>query len=143
MDVRGIDLVPAFIAHARVAYPGIRFDVRSIEDIDEADGALGGVLAWFSTIHHEPQAIASPLREFARVLRPGGRLLLGHFVGPRVEPFEHAVVRAYRWPPGELHRMLDAVGFDVLETHRRDARDARSVGAIICERRAIELVTLP
>ena len=84
-DIRGIDLVPEFIAHARAAHPGIRFDVASIDAIDEPDGSLGGILAWFSTIHHEPSRIGIPLAEFARTLRPGGGLLLGYFDGDALE----------------------------------------------------------
>lgn len=135
LDARGIDLVPSFIDHARSTYPGISFDIESIDSIEEADGSLGGVLSWFSTIHHGPDAIATPIAEFARVLRPGGQLVLGYFSGQSIEPFDHAVVRAYRWPVEELRRMVMAAGFDVLETHSREARDQRPVGAIVCERR--------
>jgi SAM-dependent methyltransferase len=135
LNARGIDLVPSFIDHARSTYPGIRFDVRSIDAIDEADGTLAGVLSWFSTIHYEPDAIAVPIAEFARVLRPGGQLVLGFFSGHSLEPFDHAVVRAFRWPAQELRQILAEGGFDVLETHVREARDQRPVGAIVCERR--------
>lgn len=135
LDVRGIDLVPSFISRAQSTYPSIRFDVQSIDDIDEADGSLGGVLSWYSTIHHDPSAIATPITEFARVLRPGGQLVLGYFSGRSIESFDHAVVRAYRWPAEELHHLLNAAGFDVLETHLREAQNERPVGAIVCERR--------
>lgn len=134
LSVRGIDLVPWFVAHARGAYPGVRFDLGSIDAIEAADGSFAGVLSWFSTIHHEPEAIGVPLAEFARVLEPGGRLALGVFVGDALEPFDHAVVRAYRWPVDELERRLDAAGFDIVETHTRTARGQRPVGAIIAER---------
>ncbi|MGA9870539.1 MAG: class I SAM-dependent methyltransferase [Rhodococcus sp. (in: high G+C Gram-positive bacteria)] len=134
LDVRGIDLAPAFISHARSTYPGVRFDLRSIDDIDEADGSLGGVLSWFSTIHHEPSAISTPLAEFARVLRPGGRLVLGYFNGRSIEQFDHAVVSAYRWPAEKLQDLLDAAGFVFLESHMREARGERPVGSIVCER---------
>lgn len=135
LDVRGIDLVPSFISRAQSTYPRIRFDVQSIDDIDEADGSLGGVLSWYSTIHHDPSAIATPITEFARVLRPGGQLVLGYFSGRSIESFDHAVVRAYRWPAEELHHLLNAAKFDVLETHLREAQNERPVGAIVCERR--------
>ncbi|MEV7873531.1 hypothetical protein [Microbacterium sp. NPDC089188] len=68
--------------------------------------------------------------------RPGGGLLVGFFVGTSLEPFDHAVTRAWRWPAGELARRVDAVGFDVIETHAREARGERAVGALRCERRA-------
>lgn len=137
LDVHGIDLVPSFINHARASFAGIRFDMQSIEHIDEPDGSLGGILSWFSTIHHEPSAIGTPLAEFARTLRPSGELVLGYFDGASIDAFNHTVLRAYRWPAEELHRLLDAAGFDVIETHRRTARGARPVGAIVCEKRAV------
>lgn len=135
LDVHGIDVVPAFVEHARSTYPGIRFDLQSIDHIDAPDGSLGGILSWFSTIHHEPSAISTPIAEFARTLRPGGQLVLGYFDGTLCEPFEHAVLRAYRWPAEDLHRILGAAGLEVIETHRRTAPGQRSVGAIVCERR--------
>lgn len=134
-DARGIDLVPAFLTHARSNYPGIRFDLGSIDDIDADDGSLGGILSWFSTIHHEPYAIATPISEFARVLRPGGQLALGFFSSTALEPFDHAVTRAYRWPAPELCDVLDAAGFYTLEIHLRETRGERPVGTIVCERR--------
>jgi SAM-dependent methyltransferase len=135
LTARGIDIVPSFIDHARSTYPGIPFDVRSIDAIDEADRSLAGVLSWFSTIHHEPDSIAVPIAEFARVLRPEGQLVLGFFSGDSIEPFDHAVLQAFRWPALELCRILEKEGFDVLETHVREARNQRPVGAIVCERR--------
>lgn len=136
VEVRGIDLVPAFIDHARRRFPGVRFDQGSIDDLDEPDASYGGVLAWFSTIHHAPETVGAPLGEFRRVLRPGGLLVLGFFSGPAVEPFDHAVTRAYRWPVAPLRALLDAAGFDVIEVHVREEPGARPVGAIIAERRA-------
>ncbi len=135
-EIRGIDLVPEFIDHARATHPGVRFDVESIEAIDEPDAAIGGILAWFSTIHHESEAIAVPLTEFARVLRPGGSLLLGCFDADETEAFDHAVVRAYRWNTRDLQRVLESAGFDVVAVHRRAERGARAVAAIIAERRS-------
>ncbi len=136
VDVRGIDLAPGFVDHARATYPDVTFERGDIDAIDERDGSLGGILAWFSTIHHEPTQIHVPLTEFARVLRPGGTLLLGYFDGAATEPFDHAVVRAYRWPASELIAGLDAAGFDIIETHRRTERGRRDVGALLGERRA-------
>jgi SAM-dependent methyltransferase len=133
-DVRGIDLVPSFVDHGRDAYPDVRFDLGSIDDLDEPDGSLGGILSWFSTIHHDPARIGVPLSEFARTLRPGGLLLLGFFEGASVEAFDHAVVRAYRWPAEDLHDRLRAVGFDIVETHRRSGEGQRPVGVILCRR---------
>lgn len=137
-SVRGIDIVPSFVSHARSTYPDSSFVLGSIDQIDAADESLAGVLSWFSTIHHAPDAISTPLSEFARVLRPGGQLAIGFFSGKEIEPFDHAITRAFRWPAEALTRLLDAAGFEVIETYLRAARGQRDVGTIICERRAAE-----
>ena len=132
--VRGIDLVPAFVDHARFSYPNTAFDIGNIDDIDEPDASLGGVLSWYSTIHHHPSRISEPVAEFARVLRPGGGLVLGFFEGSTVEQFDHAVTPAYRWPVPHMHELLSANGFEVIETHERTGQGTRPVAAMVCRR---------
>jgi SAM-dependent methyltransferase len=134
--MRGIDLVPEFIARARATYPDIPFHIGTVDELPVETSTVGGVLAWYSLIHCEPDSIQAPLQEFARVLRPGGDLLLGFFEGPTIEKFEHRVVTAYQWPVGELCEKLCAVGFDVLETHTRTGPRHRPHGAILVRRRA-------
>ncbi|WP_333720452.1 NUDIX domain-containing protein [Clavibacter sp. CT19] len=119
LDARGVDLVPAFVAHARAAHPGIPFAVGDLDALAAADGELGGALAWYSLIHHYPARIGLPLRELARVIRPGGALLVGAFSGTATEPFDHAVTPAWRWAPDELAAEVEAAGFEVVEVHTR------------------------
>ena len=130
----GVDLVPEFIEHARAAYPGIPFRTGSLDALDVSTGSVGGVLAWYSLIHHEPDTIRTPLLEFGRVLSPGGALLIGFFDGHVVEKFDHAVVPAYRWPVSDLCDELVGAGFDVVETHARTTIGQRSHGAILALR---------
>lgn len=134
--VSGIDLVPEFVDRARSRYPELSFDLGGFEELGAATGSLGGVLSWYSLIHHAPQDIRTPLVEFARVIRPGGGLLVGFFEGPVVEAFDHAVTAAYRWPVDELGRELAAAGFEVTEAHTRTANGHRPHGAIMARRPA-------
>jgi SAM-dependent methyltransferase len=137
-EVRGIDLVPAFIDHARTAHPTVSFSTGSLDALADPDDTYGGVLAWYSLIHHDPGDVRGALDEFARVLRPGGRLLVGFFLGDALEPFDHAVVRAWRWPADRLAGALDAAGFDVAEIHTRTAvtQRLRPHGAIVADLRS-------
>jgi SAM-dependent methyltransferase len=130
----GVDLVPEFIAHARGAYPGITFRTGSLDNLDVGTGTIGGVLAWYSLIHYEPDTIRAPLVEFSRVLSPGGALLVGFFDGHVVEKFDHAVVPAYQWRVSDLCDELVAAGFNVVETHARTTPGQRSHGAILAIR---------
>lgn len=134
VDIRGVDLVPEFVEHARCTYPHLRFATGSLEALDASDASLGGVLAWYSLIHHEPDAIGSALDEIARVLRPGGLLLVGFFDGAAIEAFDHAVVTAYRWPVADLTERLRASGFETIETHSRTGTGHRPHAAIVAQR---------
>jgi ubiquinone/menaquinone biosynthesis C-methylase UbiE len=134
LDIRGVDPTPAFVEHTRATFPELRFTTGSVEALDASDASLGGVLAWYSLIHHTPDAIGSALDEIARVLRPGGLLLVGFFEGPVLEPFDHAVTTAYRWPTAELGERLRASGFEIVETHTRTSPDARPHAAILARR---------
>ena len=133
-NARGIDHVAEFVNSARENYPDSKFRVGSLEALDADNASVGGVLAWYSLIHHEPSTIQVPLREFHRVLRPGGELLIGFFEGPALEQFDHAVAPAYRWPVSALSEELDAAGFDIIETHTRTTLTQRPHAAIHARR---------
>jgi len=132
-DVRGIDQIPEFIDHARRTYPDAKFTVGNIDALPDAPTSYAAVLAWYSLIHHEPENIQVALDEIARVLAPGGALLVGFFVGPDIEACDHSIVTAYRWPLEALAFNLSDAGFEVIETHTRTGSHAkpRPHGAIL------------
>lgn len=133
-DVTGIDPTPKFIVHARATHPGIPFHEGQAEHLDVPDGSLGGVLAWYSLIHSTQPQVRAALMEFARVLRPGGKLIIGFFEGPVFEAFDHAVTTAYRWPVDALSDLLRHAGFTMIETHSRTDPGVRPHGAIVATR---------
>lgn len=110
----GVDASPAMIGLAREANPDLRFEVGPMAALDIPDGALGGVLSRYSIIHTPPQDLPPVLAEIARVLAPGGQLLISCFAtdDPAIptQSFDHAVVTAYRWSPDHLTGLLRDVG---------------------------------
>lgn len=77
----GVDLSPGMVEVARRDHPGLRFDIGTMTALESADGALGGIVAWYSIIHTPPEVLPTVFAEFHRVLAPGGHLLLGFHVG--------------------------------------------------------------
>lgn len=81
LSIRGIDLSPVMLDHARRAYPNIPFDEGSMTDLDIADGALSGVVAWYSIVHTPPEALSGVVAELSRVMAAGGFMILAFQTG--------------------------------------------------------------
>jgi SAM-dependent methyltransferase len=118
LQVSGIDLSPQMVATARREHPGLRFEVGSMLALDLPDGALGGVLAWYSTIHVPDDRLPTAFAEFRRVLAPGGYVLLGFQVGDEVmhrsEGLGHQIsLDFHHRQPGQLAGLLGRAGFAV------------------------------
>ncbi|WP_433688882.1 class I SAM-dependent DNA methyltransferase [Micromonospora carbonacea] len=114
-DATGVDMVGEFVDHARAAHPGGRYLLGSMERLAVADHRVAGILAWGSVIHLPPPDLDGVLAEFRRVIAPGGRLVVGIFVGDEVAAFDHKVVTAWRWPVDEFCARLARAGFTEVE----------------------------
>jgi SAM-dependent methyltransferase len=119
VKVFGVDLSPGMVDVARWANPGVRIDVGSMTALDRPNGALGGLVAWYSIIHIPPEELPAVFAEFHRVLVPRGHLLLAFQVGDEPlhfdEAFGHAVDLDFRrLRPDRVADLLADAGFDVL-----------------------------
>jgi len=134
-QVMGIDASPYLLRHATEQHPGIAFRQGLAECTELPPASQDGVSACYLFHELPPPAADRALQEFARILRPGGRVsllepaatqfsrsartlwrdhgwrgvyfrLLAHFVN---EPF----VRA--WHARDTAAWLDAHGFELIE----------------------------
>ncbi|WP_217181812.1 class I SAM-dependent methyltransferase [Streptomyces sp. AC495_CC817] len=119
-DVCGVDLSSEFVASARATFPGVRFEVGSFRRLPSESGSVGGILSWYSLIHTPPDDVPDVLVEFARVLAPGGNLLLGFFDGEARARFAHDVVPAHYWSTKALGGLLADAGFEVTGVEHRE-----------------------
>ncbi len=124
-DVVGIDGSTRFLESARDRFPANRFVAGDLSALPVASRSLGGILAWYSTIHAPPEDLPGIFAEFSRTLEPGGSLLLGFFAGDPGVAFEHAVTKAYCWSAEALADLLDPHGFVVEHADTRRDPDAR------------------
>jgi SAM-dependent methyltransferase len=117
----GVDLSPEMVAVARRTHPTLRFEEGTMTALDVEDGALGGIVAWYSTIHvpdtHLPRAFA----EFHRALTDGGYLQLAFQTGDEVEHRTRAgghdvSLDFHHRQPERLAELLAATGLAVRAT---------------------------
>ncbi|PKW25538.1 class I SAM-dependent methyltransferase [Phycicoccus duodecadis] len=128
-SVVGVDISPGMLAMARRHHPDLEVHEASLTDLPFADASFDGVLLWYSVIHLPDEDLARALAEVARVVRPGGHVLVASQkgdgpvdVGARLRERGHDVVLTrYHRGPRDLMSALAAVG---LERRARMIREA-------------------
>jgi SAM-dependent methyltransferase len=84
--VVGVDLSPGMVQAAAARHPSLDFQVGSMLALAAPDGAYAGVVSLYTLIHLPAAERAAAIAEFARVLCPGGLLLVSvHIDGPMGE----------------------------------------------------------
>jgi arsenite methyltransferase len=136
--VLGVDPLPLRIELAQAkARPNLQFKVADAYDLSSIPPAGFDVVCLNAVFHWLPEK-SGPLREFARVLKPGGRLGISSGAkGPRTR-FQELVsgvlarppFNAYARPPGglthrvdeqEMRQLLAAAGFAVKSIAARES----------------------
>jgi SAM-dependent methyltransferase len=80
-SVTGFDLSPAMIARARADVPDVTFQTGDMTALDCAAESFDAIVAFYSLIHLDDDLITQACGEFARVLRPGGHVLVAFHEG--------------------------------------------------------------
>ena len=76
LNVVGVDVSSAILAIARAAHPHIEFMEGQLDALPIESGELAGAVCWYSIIYTPPLRLVVAFEELARVLIPGGHLLL-------------------------------------------------------------------
>jgi len=125
LNTFGIDLSPAMIAIARREFPGVRFEIGSMTELDVPDASLGGLIAHYSIMHVPDEKIPALFQGFHRALAPGGHLLFAFQIGDefrvRTEAHGHQVEISYHLrPPERVAGWLRDAGFETMATLTRE-----------------------
>jgi SAM-dependent methyltransferase len=110
LDATGVDISPVAVDRARAA--GFAAEVAVLPDLPFPDATFDAI-ACMETLEHVSDAAGS-VRSFARVLKPGGRLVLTVPNGAHdLEP-----IHVHRWTESRLRRLLSsAFSAIVIQAH--------------------------
>jgi ubiquinone/menaquinone biosynthesis C-methylase UbiE len=111
--VIGVDLSPGMVSMARRDHPDLASAAGSLTELPFSDDAFDGVLLWYSIIHTPPSGQARIFAETARVLRPGGHVLVGFQSGEGTRD----VAWAYRQYGHEIALERHLYTADVVAAH--------------------------
>jgi SAM-dependent methyltransferase len=119
--VVGVDSSPDMLARARARVPSGKFLLGDLHHLPLGDNCVDLVVCGLAMSH--VATLAPAMAEFARVLRPGGRLVISdahheivirgsvpHALGPNGEP---GLAASYRHTPGDFIRAALPAGFQV------------------------------
>lgn len=115
--VEGLEPATRLVELARRSHPLVTFHHGSVADLSGSPKRWAGILAWYSLIHMGPKEMTEALVSLRSVVEDGGVLLMSFFSGPRLEPMQHPVATAYRWPLPDISQALERAGFQVAGSH--------------------------
>lgn len=124
LDVSGLDLSPQMIEQARALNPGLSFVVSDMAKIDLPGNNLAAIVAFYSLIHIPRPQLGGVLREFQRVLAPGGWLLVAFHKGSEIRHFDAlwdipVNLDFIFFEKAEMEGFLREAGFEIVESHER------------------------
>ena len=96
-DVWGIDPSPYLLQHAARRFPDIRFVPGIAERIPFAEQRFDAVAVCFVLHEMPPKRIAQALREFARVLKPGGKLVICEPAASQLRESSWSLFKKHGW----------------------------------------------
>ncbi len=124
-DAFGIDLSAGMVEQARRLNPGMDFRQGNMLSLDLKEGSLGGITAFYSVIHVPRDQVVEALREFKRVLCPGGLVLIAFHIGNetvhRNDWWDKKVSLDFAFfTSDEMVGYLKTAGLEVVEVIERD-----------------------
>ena len=123
--VFGLDLSPKMVAQARELNPDISFRTGNMLAVDLPDASLAGIAAFYAIVNIPRESVPEVFREIARVLQPGGILLLAFHIGDETLHENELWGRPidmdfFLFQPDAIRRDLESAGLVVEEIIERE-----------------------
>jgi SAM-dependent methyltransferase len=126
LSVIGVDISPRMLDEARHRNPDLAFREGDMHALDWPAASVAAIAAPYSIIHIPKAGVISVLREWRRVLVPGGQLYLSFHIGDEVrhvdEWWEQPVDLDFVFfETAEMDGYLRTATFTAIEAHERRA----------------------
>jgi ribosomal protein S18 acetylase RimI-like enzyme len=113
-----MDLSPGMVAQAKKLNPHIEFHQDDMYALDAEDNAWAGIVAFYSIIHIPREDVVSVLREFKRVLKPGGLLFFTFHIGQNAIFVDNwwekdVAINFFFFETDEMKGYLESAGFEI------------------------------
>jgi SAM-dependent methyltransferase len=123
-SVFGLDLSPGMLQQARNLNPDIDFREGNMMALHLADASLPGIAAFYAIVNFPKTSLPVIFREMARVLQPGGLLLLAFHTGDETlqetELWGQPITMNFLLlPPLEIKHGLEDAGFSIEDVVER------------------------
>jgi len=123
--VFGLDLSPQMVVQAQKLNPDIPFREGNMLALDMGDGVLAGIAAFYAIVNIPLECLQLAFEEMARVLKPGGVLLMAFHVGDEVirppELWEVPIaINFFFFQPAVIRTLLENAGFDIEKVVERE-----------------------
>jgi ubiquinone/menaquinone biosynthesis C-methylase UbiE len=123
--VFGLDLSSEMLHHARRLNPDIDFWQGNMLALGLGDATLAGIAAFYAIVNIPAESLPQAFREMARVLQPGGLLLLAFHLGDAVlevkELWDRPIsMNFFLFQSASIAKMLQAAGLEIEDTIERE-----------------------
>jgi len=128
LNVFGIDVSEKCVEIARRENPGMEFQTMNMAKLDIADESIDGIISFYSVIHTPRKFVSILFREFNRVLKKHGKILVVVKKGETegyIDELEGSRTDLYstHFQEGEIENYLKANGFKVVSLKTRQPYD--------------------
>jgi SAM-dependent methyltransferase len=128
LNVFGIDVSEKCVEIARRENPGMGFQTMNMAKLDIADGSIDGIVSFYSIIHTPRKFVNILFREFNRVLKKHGKILVVVKKGETegyIDELEGSKTDLYftHFKEGEIESYLKTNGFKVVSLKTRQPYD--------------------
>jgi len=120
----GLDISPNMLEQARRLNPNILFREGNILSLDIPTGTLAGIAAFYAVVNMPEDSLTFAFHEMARILKPGGSLLIAFHVGDEVVRVDELwgqpiTMNFFLFKTTEIRKALEMAGLAVNEVIER------------------------